>query len=246
MTIRISNRGAKRIRRGHLWVYRSDIRDPGDTEAGAIVEVVDEAGNFIGQAFYSDASEIALRFLTTTKEQIGRDWWRLRLRAAAARRATITPETNAYRLIYSEGDLLPSIIIDTYDGHYVLQTLSQGSDRIQQELVEMLVEEFQPKSIFELNDARVREFERLELRRGPVYGDALPEIEVKQNGVRFVVSPAMGQKTGAFLDQRENYLAAQRVARGRALDCFTFNGGFALHIARNCEEVLGVDISEDA
>ena len=243
MTIRISNRGAKRIRRGHLWVYRSDIRDPGDTEAGAIVEVVDEAGNFIGQAFYSDASEIALRFLTTTKEQIGRDWWRLRLRAAAARRATITPETNAYRLIYSEGDLLPSIIIDTYDGHYVLQTLSQGSDRIQQELVEMLVEEFQPKSIFELNDARVREFERLELRRGPVYGDALPEIEVKQNGVRFVVSPAMGQKTGAFLDQRENYLAAQRVARGRALDCFTFSGGFALHIARNCEEVLGVDIS---
>jgi 23S rRNA (cytosine1962-C5)-methyltransferase len=244
--IKVSKRGAQRIRHGHLWVYRSDVRDPGPAEAGAIVEVVDEAANFVGKAFYSDASEIALRFLTTTKEEINRDWWRDRLRSCAQRRAAINQQTNAYRLVYSEGDLLPSIIVDVYDGHYVLQTLSQGSDRIQPELVELLVEEFQPKSVFELNDARVRQLEELELRSGTVNGETPAEIEVSQNGLRFVVSPRTGQKTGAFLDQRENYLAAQRVAHGRALDCFTFNGGFALHLAKTCDSVLGLDIADDA
>jgi 23S rRNA (cytosine1962-C5)-methyltransferase len=255
--IKISNRGAKRIRKGHLWVYRSDVREVGEVEPGAIVEAVDEASNFVGQAFYSDKSEITLRFLTTAREQINRDWWRARLRACAERRAAITRETNAYRLVYSEGDLLPSIIVDVYDGHYVLQTLSQGSDRIQTQLVELLVEEFHPKSIVELNDARVRQLEGLELRKGQIWSapaersvdgalDAAAQIEINQHGVRFVVSPLAGQKTGAFLDQRENYLAAQHVAHGRALDCFTFNGGFALHIAKTCDSVLAIDISSDA
>jgi 23S rRNA (cytosine1962-C5)-methyltransferase len=253
-TIKISRRGAKRIRQGHLWVYRSDVDDTGEAEAGAIVEVVDEASNFVGQAFYSDASEITLRFLNTGREPIDRDWWRNRLRNCAARRAAIKQETNAYRLVYSEGDLLPSIIVDVYDGHYVLQTLSQGSDRIQPQLVELLIEEFDPKSIIELNDARVRQLEGLELRKGVIWSapaersvdGALDAIEINQHGVHFIVSPLAGQKTGAFLDQRENYLAAQRVAHGRALDCFTFNGGFTLHIAKACDSVLGIDISTDA
>jgi len=244
-TIKVSNRGAKRVRQGHLWVYRSDVRQA-DAEAGAIVEVVDEASNFVGQAFYSDASEIALRILTTTRQTIDREWWRSRLRNCAARRVSIKRETNAYRLVYSEGDLLPSIIVDVYDGNFVWQALSQGSDRMQAELIELLVEEFQPKSVFELNDARVRQLENLELRAGVVHGEAPNEIEVSQHGIRFTVSPRTGQKTGAFLDQRENYLAAQRVARGRALDCFTFNGGFALHLATSCETVLGIDISDEA
>jgi len=244
--IKISNRGAKRIRHGHLWVYRSDVREAGQAAAGAIVEVFDEAANFVGQAFYSDASEIALRILTTGREQLDRGWWLARLRACAARRATIAHDTNAYRLVYSEGDLLPSIIIDVYDGHYVLQTLSQGSDRMQDELTQLLLAEFGPTSIVELNDARVRQLEHLELRRGNLYGETPAEIEVRQNGLRFVVSPGTGQKTGAFLDQRENYLAAQRVAHGQALDCFTFNGGFALNLASACETVLGIDISADA
>jgi 23S rRNA (cytosine1962-C5)-methyltransferase len=197
-TIKISNRGAKRIRKGHLWVYRSDVRDAGEAGAGAIVEVVDEASNFVGQAFYSDKSEITLRFLSTAKEEINRDWWRSRLRGCAERRATIARETNAYRLVYSEGDLLPSIIVDVYDGHHVVQTLSQGSDRIQNELIELLVEEFQPKSIVELNDARVRQLEELELRKGLIWSapaersgdgalDADGQIEINQHGVRFVV-----------------------------------------------------------
>ena len=269
-TIKISNRGAKRIRQGHLWVYRSDVRDAGEAEAGAIGEVVDEASNFVGQAFYSDKSEITLRFLTTAKEEINRDWWRSRLRGCAERRAALARETNAYRLVYSEGDLLPSIIVDVYDGHYVVQTLSQGSDRIQNEFIELLIEEFQPRSIIELNDARVREFEGLELRKGLIWSapaesgvpggaaplggqrsgdgalDAVGQIEINQHGVRFIVSPLAGQKTGAFLDQRENYLTAAKVAHGRALDCFTFNGGFALHLAKACDSVLGIDISSDA
>ncbi|HEX3085364.1 MAG TPA: class I SAM-dependent rRNA methyltransferase [Pyrinomonadaceae bacterium] len=253
-TIKISRRGAKRVRQGHLWVYRSDVGDTGEADAGAIVEVVDEASNFVGQAFYSDASEITLRFLTTGREPIDRDWWRNRLRNCAARRASIKRETNAYRLVYSEGDLLPSIIVDVYDGHYVLQTLSQGSDRIQPQLVELLIEEFDPNSIIELNDARVRQLEGLELRKGLIWSapaersvdGALDQFEINQHGVHFIVSPLAGQKTGAFLDQRENYLAAQRVAHGRALDCFTFNGGFALHIAKACDSVLGIDISSDA
>jgi len=244
--VKISTRGARRIRHGHLWVYRSDVRETADTGAGAIVRVVDDAGNFVGQAFYSDRSEIALRFLTTHEETIDREWWRGRLRQGAERRAEIRRETNACRLVYSEGDLLSSLIVDVYDDVMVLQTLSQGSDKLKSMLVELLREEFNPRTVLERNEARVRQFEGLELQSGLIYGEAVDEIEINQHGVRFVVSPLGGQKTGAFLDQRENYLAARHVAHGRALDCFTFNGGFALHLASACDSVMAIDISEEA
>ena len=244
--IKISTRGAKRIRQGHLWVYRSDVRDVSDADGGALVRVADEAGNFVGQAFYSDRSEITLRFLTTHEAEIDREWWRARLRQCAERRAIISRETNACRLVYSEGDLLPSMIVDLYDNVLVLQTLSQGTERLKSLFVEILIEQFNPRAVIERNDARVRELEGLELRSDVLYGDRPDEIEINQHGVRFVVSPLGGQKTGAFLDQRENYLAARSVAHGRALDCFTCNGGFALHIAPACESVLAVDISGDA
>jgi 23S rRNA (cytosine1962-C5)-methyltransferase len=257
--VSITSRGAKRIRNGHLWVYRSDLANAEGVEGGAIVRVVDQAHNFVGQAFYSDASEITLRFLTTREETIDREWWRMRLRACAERRVQIAADTSAYRLVYSEGDLLPSLIIDKYDDVFVLQTLSQGSERVKATIAELLVEEFQPEAIVERNDARVRQMEGLELRSGVILSaapesrrvgdgalDFARDIEINQHGVRFLVSPLGSQKTGAFLDQRENYLAAKRVARGRALDCFTFNGGFALQIAKECDSVLGIDISEDA
>jgi len=244
--VKITARGAKRIRKGHLWVYRSDVRRASDTSGGAVVRVIDEAGNFVGLAFYSNASEIALRFLTTSDEAIDREWWRARLRQCAERRAAIAVETNAYRLVYSEGDLLPSLIVDSYDDVLVIQALSQGTDRLQSTLVELLIEEFKPRAIVERNDARVRELEGLERRTGTLYGEASAEIEINQHGMRFLVTPLSGQKTGAFLDQRENYLAARRVGRGRTLDCFTFNGGFALHVAPACEKVIGIDISADA
>ena len=245
-SVKISRRGAKRIRNGHLWVYRSDVGTADDAAGGQIVRVSDEAGNAVGQAFYSDQSEIALRFLTTGEETIDREWWRARLRRSAARRASIALETSAYRLVYSEGDLLPSLIVDTYDDVLVMQTLSQGTEQLKSTLAELLGEEFTPRTIVERNDARVRELEGLDRRAATLYGEASEEIEINQHGVRFLASPLGGQKTGAFLDQRENYLAARRVAHGRALDCFTFNGGFALHVASACESVLGIDVSADA
>ena len=244
--VRISNRGAKRIRNGHLWVYRSDVRDATDVEGGAIVRAVDEAGNLVGQAFYSDASEIALRFLTTRNETIDREWWISRLRRCRERRAAISQETNAYRLVYSEGDLLSSLIVDVYDNVFVIQTLSQGAEQIKALLVELIVQEFKPRAVVERNDARIRELEGLDLHSSVLFGEAPEEIEINQHGVRVIVSPLSGQKTGAFLDQRENYLAAKRFAHGKALDCFTFNGGFALHIASECANVIGIDISSDA
>lgn len=245
-SVTIKQRGTERARAGHLWIYRSDVASASGVEGGSVVRVVDERGRFIGQALWSNRSEISLRLLTMRDETIDREWWRTRLRAAAARRAPLTTATNAYRLVYSEGDLLPSLIVDVYDDVLVLQTLSQGSDALKEMLVGLLVEEFNPRAVIERNDVRVRELEGLELRAGVLYGSVPEELEIVQHGVRFRIHPLGGQKTGSFLDQRENRLAARSVATGRALDCFTFNGAFALHLAGVCESVLGLDISEDA
>lgn len=247
-TVRVNKKGADRVRHGHLWIYRSDVIEV-DAEGGSVVSVTDERGNFIGQALFSNTSQIALRFLTQSAEQIDPEWWRQRIKEAAGRRH-IPLDTNAYRLIYSEGDLLPSLIVDRYDDVFVLQTLSQGADELKSIFVEILVEEFKPRAIIERNDARVRQLEGLPLIAATVYGQAPEELEILQHGLRFLVAPSAGQKTGSFLDQRENRLAARYAAettnKGRALDCFTFNGAFALHLAGVCGSVTGIDISGEA
>jgi 23S rRNA (cytosine1962-C5)-methyltransferase len=242
----ITQRGAERARTGHLWIYRSDVRDMKGIPGGSIVSVQDERGRFVGQALYSASSEISLRLLSLENETIDREWWRGRIRAAAHRREGIRPDANAYRLIYSEGDLLPSLIVDVYDDVFVLQTLSQATDALKAMFVELLVEEFQPRAVIERNDVRVRELEGLEMLTSVLYGEVPDELEIVQHGVRFLIHPLGGQKTGSFLDQRENRLAARSLARGRSLDCFTFNGAFALHLASASESVLGLDISADA
>ena len=243
-TVRVNKKGADRVRNGHLWIYKSDIV-AAEADGGSIVKVSDERGNSVGQALFSDSSQIALRFLTQTNEIIDRDWWRKRILNAANRRA-LPEDTNAYRLVYSEGDLLSSLIVDRYDDVLVIQTLSQGTEAVKALLVEILVEEFHPRAIIERNDARVRQLEGLPLVAGTIYGDAPTEIEIVQHGLKFVVMPGGGQKTGSFLDQRENRIAAQKLAHGRGLDCFTFNGAFALHLASKCESVIGIDISAEA
>ena len=246
--VRVNKRGADRVRQGHLWIYRSDIIEAA-AGGGSVVTVKDEAGNFIGQALFSDSSQIALRFLTQSDEEINPDWWRRRIREAAGRR-NIPPEPNAYRLVYSEGDLLPSLIVDRYNDVLVLQTLSQGTDAVKSLITEILVEEFTPRAVIERNDVRVRQLEGLPLIAASLYGDAPGEFEILQHGLRFYVAPLSGQKTGSFLDQRENRLATRAAAettnKVRALDCFTFNGAFALHLASVCDEVIGVDISAEA
>jgi 23S rRNA (cytosine1962-C5)-methyltransferase len=247
-SVRVNKKGADRVRNGHLWIYRSDLVDV-DVPGGSVVSVKDERGNFIGQALFSDASQIALRFLTLSTEEINRAWWQRRIRDAAGRR-NIPQDTNAYRLVYSEGDLLPSLIVDVYDDVFVMQTLSQGTDALKSLLTEILIEDFNPRAVIERNDARVRELEGLPLISTAVYGNPPVELVILQHGLRFQVEPLGGQKTGSFLDQRENRLAARAAAattnKQRALDCFTFNGAFALHLATVCESVIGIDISADA
>jgi 23S rRNA (cytosine1962-C5)-methyltransferase len=245
-SVTVTKRGADRIRKGHLWIYRSDVTNSNDVAPGSIVTVIDPNRNLVGQAFYSDSSQIALRFLSQTEEIIDAGWWRQRIREAASRRDGITNDTNAYRMIYSEGDLLPSIILDRYDQVLVLQTLSQGSESIKSMLVEILADEFHPQAIIERNDVRVRQYEGLQLTTGILFGSAPEEFEILQHGLRFLVSPLAGQKTGSFLDQREKRIAARAIAYGLALDCFTFNGAFALHLSGVCQSVIGIDISSEA
>jgi len=240
----VTKKGADRVRQGHLWIYRSDVTNT-DASGGSIVNVHDERNNFIGQALYSDSSQIALRILTQTDEHLDKNWWRRRIHEAAARR-NIGADTNAYRLVYSEGDLLPSLIIDRYDDVFVIQTLSQGTETVKSMITEILVSDFSPRAVIERNDAKVRLLEGLPLVSGTLYGETPDELEIRQHGLRFIVEPTGGQKTGSFLDQRENRIAARNAAHGRALDCFTFNGGFALHLAGVCDTVIGLDISAEA
>lgn len=244
----VNKKGAKRVRGGHLWIYKSDVVRT-DATGGDVVSVFDEGKNFIGKAIYSDSSEITLRIFTTKNEEINKEFWRERIKAAAKLREFTNYSqlsTTARRLIYSEGDLIPSLIVDDYEGIFVIQTLSQGTEKIKETFVEILRDEFSPRAIIERNDVKVRGRENLPLSTGILYGEAPDEITIQQDGIKFYVSPLGGQKTGSFLDQSENHSRVRNYAFGRGLDCFTFNGGFALNLAQTCESVTALDISEDA
>lgn len=241
----ISPRGVDRLRAGHLWVYRSDVRTA-QAEPGAVVRLTDERGRFQGRAFYSDKSQIAIRLLTRTDVPVNRAFFAERLRRAARYRDRIVENSEACRLVYSEADLLPSLIVDRYGDFLVLQTLSQATERLKEVFLDILVEMFSPKGVLERNDPRVRLLEGLEQRVGVLHGEVPPEIQVKENGVAFVYDLLRGQKTGSFLDQRENHGAARRYASGDVLDCFSYQGGFALTIADRCARVEGIEMAPAA
>jgi 23S rRNA (cytosine1962-C5)-methyltransferase len=241
----IGTRGVERLRLGHPWVYRSDVRSA-QAEAGAIVRVMDERGRFHGRAFYSDKSQIAVRLLTRENVPVDRAFFTERLRRAAAYRETVVENTDAYRLVHGEADLLPSIVIDRYGDYLVVQTLSQASERQKDLIVEILVELFSPEGILERNDPKVRLLEGLPQSVSVLHGDVPAEILAKENGITFVYDLAKGQKTGSFLDQRENHWAARRYASGEVLDCFSYQGGFALTVAEECEHVEGIDMGAAA
>jgi 23S rRNA (cytosine1962-C5)-methyltransferase len=244
--IEVTRKGANRVRdNGHLWIFKSDVK-AANADGGAIVTVLDERRKFLGKAFYSDRSEIALRFITRADVRIDKEFWRRRILEAWRRRENYRRSASGFRLVYSEGDLISSLVVDVYDRTFVVQTLAQGTEKLKQTFVEILIEEFAPDAIVERNDARVRELENLPLLTGVLYGAPPEEIVIEQDAVKITVAPLGGQKTGAFLDQRENRLALRNYAFGKALDCFTFNGGFALNLARTCTEVTAVDVSADA
>ena len=244
-TVTITSRGIERLADGHPWVYRSDVVTSDGVEPG-VVGVVDKKNHFCGQALYSNLSQIALRFLTRDARPIDSVFFTERIRLATAFRQQVAPGVQAYRLVASEGDLLPSLIIDRYGDCLVLQTLSQGMDRLKFTVVEILQEEFSPRAILERNDAAVRALEGLPEQSGVLAGEDVREVVVEENGVKMCVDLRRGQKTGAYLDQRENHAAAANYAHGRALDCFAYSGGFALALAPRCESVLGVESSAEA
>ena len=241
----ISTRGVERLRAGHFWVYRSDVCSAA-AEAGAIVRLTDERGRFQGRAFYSDKSQIAVRLLTRDDVPLDRAFFTGRIRHAAAYRKIVVENTDAYRLIYGEADLLPSLIVDVYGDYFVIQTLSQSSERNKNLIRDILIELFSPKGILERNDPKVRLLEGLEQKVSVLHGEVPGELVAKENGVAFFYDLRNGQKTGSFLDQRENHAAVRHYASGEVLDCFAYQGGFALTVAGNCEHVEAVDMAPAA
>jgi 23S rRNA (cytosine1962-C5)-methyltransferase len=241
--VRVNRKAARRVASGHPWIFESDVVDKGEAEAGAPVIVVDLRGRPLGTAHFSAASQISLRLLSRSVEEIDREFFAKRLAAAEAHRRRVVCGTDAYRVVHGEGDLLPGLVVDRYADYLVVQTLNQGMDRAREWIVASLVEMFSPRGIVARNDAAVRSREALPLESRAIYGDVPATVEFRMNGLRLHADLLHGQKTGAFLDQRENYIAAARFARGRALDCFTSSGGFALHAAPVCESVEALDSS---
>ncbi|HLQ58700.1 MAG TPA: class I SAM-dependent rRNA methyltransferase [Gemmatimonadales bacterium] len=240
MTVKVTARGAERWKQGHPWIYRSDVADEPDKRPG-IVPVTDRKGKFLGQALYSPSSEIRLRLLTRGNESIDAQWWTARIAAAAARRNGI--EASAWRVVHAEADGLPSLVIDKYGPWIVAQLLSAGLETARADVVAGITDVLAPEGILLRNDAAVRRHEGLPAEVVLAAGKVPEVVEVVEDGVKYLAAPWSGQKTGAFLDQRENRILVGQHTRagGRALDLFTYHGSFALHLARNAREVVAVD-----
>ncbi len=241
--VRVSRKGADRFRSGHPWIFRSDVTNTGEAFAGATVRVLDPRGQFLGQAHYSAASQIALRMLSRSAGPID---IAARIAAAQRFREKVVTDSTAYRLIHAEADFLPALIVDRYGDFFAVQALDQGMERATPEIVAALSEQFSPSAIVGRNDAAVRSLEELPRETRLLAGELDRSVTIHMNGFRMEADLLGGQKTGVFLDQRENYLAAARYATGKALDCFTSAGGFALHLSRTCEEVEAIDSSAAA
>ena len=244
----ISARGVARLRAGHVWVYRSDLVGADGIAGGALVQVVDERGRAHGSALYSSASQIALRMVSPRPVQDLAELIRERLLAAIGYRKQVVSDTDAFRLVFSEADFLPGLIVDRYNDVLTVQALTQAmdSESARQAVVETLTQQLAPAGIVERVEARVRELEQLPQRASGLLAGQKADTVFTMNGVRFQYRGLEGQKTGAFLDQRENYAAAARYAHGEALDVFCYQGGFALHLAAACSRVTGVDSSRPA
>lgn len=248
-SITITRRGDERLEQGLPWIYRSDLKTtPKKLPIGTIVRVIDGRGWFKGRAFYSNESQIALRLLTREDTPCDRAFFMARLRAALALRQRLFPNEMVYRLIHGEADLLPGIIIDRYGDVLVIQLLTQGADALRGMIVELLRGLFpEVRTIIERSDAKVRLFEGLEPIKCVLFGEAPGPIEFWEGALVQRIDPLEGQKTGGFLDQRENHLRAALYASGVGLDCFSYTGGFALQLAKHgCSQVTAVEGSESA
>jgi 23S rRNA (cytosine1962-C5)-methyltransferase len=253
LKVKISPRGADRLKSGHVWVYRSDVVSAEGVAPGSLVGVSDHRGKFLGTALYSSSSQIAIRMLSqkTTSDEPVKDFpalLRQRIADAIAYREGIVRDTNAYRVIFSEADFLPGLIVDRYNDILSIQILTQAmdADLIRQTILAELAGQLHPASILERVDPRVRELETLPARASGLLCGDKTSTTFAMNSIQFRYDALEGQKTGAFLDQRENYAAAAQYAHGEALDVFCYQGGFALHLAPRCSQVTGVDSSRPA
>jgi len=241
----VSRKGQARVERGHPWIFRSDVVKDGGATPGAVVRVAGVRGEPLGFAFWSDRSEIRLRMLERG-EALSPSFLRDRIERALRWRGTVAAGAEAYRVVHGEGDGLPSLVVDRYGDYLSIQTLSQGTERAKPEIVAALVELLKPRGIVERNDPKVRTLEGLEQTVSVLHGEVPDRVEISEGDVRLAVDLREGQKTGLFLDQRENHLAARRYAKGRVLDAFCYDGGFALQVARDAESVIAVDLSGEA
>ena len=252
-SVNLSARGVRRLQGRHPWVYRSDVAEPNGVPPGSLVRVFDPRGKFLGTALYSSSSQIAIRMISHGSVADLPALAAERIRAAIAYRKKLVSNSDAYRIVFSEGDFLPGLIVDRYNDVLCLQILTQAMDAepVRAAALETLKEELQPAGIVERVDARIRELEQLPpLQSRLLWGEKSSTVFTMNSGVRFHYDGLEGQKTGAFLDQRENYAAAAEYAQGEVLDAFCYQGGFALHFARHpagrTSSVTGVDSSRPA
>lgn len=244
--VRLTGKGRRWARSGHPWVYRDDLAGPVTLPLGELVAVLGPTGDFLGQAFYSATSRIALRFVTRGEEVVDREFWAARLEGALAYREQVAAGAEARRLIYGEADGFPGLVVDTYGPHLVVQALHPGPERLLPLFLELLTSRLSPASITLRHDAEVRLLEGLPQEVKTVHGELPESLTITEGGLTFLVDVRRGQKTGLFLDQRENHLAARTYGRGEVLDAFAYQGGFGLHLAAAARQVTLVDSSAAA
>jgi 23S rRNA (cytosine1962-C5)-methyltransferase len=243
--ISLTKRGLERLRSGHPWIYRGDLAGAGPTQSGP-VQILDARRHFAALAHYSAASKIALRLLSLEDQPLDTRFWAGRLARAIALREAIFPGADARRVVHGESDLLPGLIVDQYGSVASIQTLTPAMDALKATWVELLREQLGVTGVVERNDGRSRALEALAVTKGMLFGAPPGVVEYHEGAVSLLADPVDGQKTGAFLDQRENHLAVAAYAKGECLDCFSYHGGFALQLARTATRVLAIEMSAPA
>ena len=243
--VRVSARGAARVRSSHPWVFRDDVADS-DARNGDVVRVSTAHGAFLGHAFYSSASKIALRFLSRAEEAPDERFWESRVADALAYRSRVVEDAEGYRILFGESDGIPGLVADLYGRHLVVQPLTMGAERVLGPVLAVLEERIGPESVLARRDAAVRALEGLPREVVQLRGHTPESVDVREGPIRYDADPWKGQKTGAFLDQRENRSVAARYSCGRVLDVFSYHASFALHAAAHAEEVIAVDSSAEA
>lgn len=242
----VNRRAAQRWVAGHPWIYQTDVAAPGNLQGGEIVGVRDGRDRLLGSAWYSRASKIALRRLAHGDTPVDEEFFRQRIAAADGLRREFLPGEDSYRVVHGEADGLPGLVVDRYGDYLSVQFLVPGTDQRRDLFTRLLVEHFAPAGIVNRSDLAVRKLEGLAAEKGLLHGSVPEPVVLREGEISLAISLLEGQKTGAFLDQRENHLVAGRHARGRALDCFSYTGGFALQMARRAEAVTAVESSAAA